>query len=408
VGSTLVIEELTGKKRKLELRRGGLPRQGAEWGGENRTPTEFFPGNPEGAQQVLGPTELPSEWEGFWRTTQLLRAKCVLDSVDINYAFTLADLFDEIRKTGPLLRVTWANEIQQTISTTGTLVQGREWKVVRIGRLASFKFKPVRMDDIGWSARFTWLGRGDTQQPAAGIGTDMFGMTNMLNSLSSNLRSMVAKMRMVDADGLVKVPSAFSLGQLEALVNAPNKMMNQLARVEVGFTSKLQQITRILQTARELPETIAARAQDIVNDSAGTLEAFCDELSRLSPEAMTAGQKQGSILRAAVGYGAVQSVAEVYAGACHEFAMKLRRVRSTDGRAEHSNSGGSSATQSDLLAVILPKQGQTISGIAIKYYGEDLGMQLCRANHLPLDTVEPPTRKPLIIPRKEVLLKVSI
>ncbi len=408
MGSTLVIEELTGKKRKLELRRGGLPKQGAEWGGENRTPTEFFPGNPEGAQQVLGPIELPSEWEGFWRTTQLLRAKCVLDSVDINYAFVLADLFDAIRKEGQLLRVTWANEIEQTISSTGTLVQGREWKVVRIGRLSSFKFKVTRMDDIGWSSKFTWLGRGDVQQPAAGIGDGVVGMTSMLNNLASNVRSMVAKMRMVDEDGLVKGPSAFNLGQLEELANTPNTMMDQLARVEVGITSKIQQVTGILQTVRELPETIAARAQDIANDSAGTLDAFCDEISRLNPEGMTVGQRLASVLRAASGYGAVQSAVEAYAGACHEFAMKMRRIRTTNGRAEDGNSAGNSATQSDLLAVVLPKQGQTISSIAIKYYGDDLGMQLCRANKLPLDTVEPPTRKPLIIPRKDVLLKVVI
>src|SRR3954466_4299054 len=133
--SSLTIEELTGERRKLELRGPGLPLKGAGWEGSQNVKTTWYPGNGiEATQQVLGPKEEPSEWEGEWNRTRLGRTPCLFTDgagtpTKVTAPSFLIDLMDDIRIRGTKLRVTWT-----VVDESGTPRASK----VREGRLEKF------------------------------------------------------------------------------------------------------------------------------------------------------------------------------------------------------------------------------------------------------------------------------
>lgn len=62
----LVIEQLAGARRRVELDADDLPDQGAESGVEQRVQTRWAPGAAEPVVQVLGPRHLPMTLRGLW------------------------------------------------------------------------------------------------------------------------------------------------------------------------------------------------------------------------------------------------------------------------------------------------------------------------------------------------------
>ena len=115
-GSEIAIEELTATEvgllpRKLVLRGPSLPFMGAEWATEQNVKTTFYTGNREGTQQVLGPREVPSTWQGEWRRTMLGHDPAAyFDEFGANNAIVsphiLREIVDSILIGGAKLRVT--------------------------------------------------------------------------------------------------------------------------------------------------------------------------------------------------------------------------------------------------------------------------------------------------------------
>lgn len=62
----LVIEQLAGARRRVELDADDLPDQGVESGIEQRVQTRWAPGAAEPVVQVLGPRHLPMTLRGLW------------------------------------------------------------------------------------------------------------------------------------------------------------------------------------------------------------------------------------------------------------------------------------------------------------------------------------------------------
>jgi hypothetical protein len=120
VGSSITIEETVtttpgGKPRRVVLVGAGLPFMGqADWGGESKIITTWYPGNGvEGSQQNLGGTLMPSTWSGEWKRTLMGRSPSVFtDETGTRRALVdpheLWLALDDIRKGGARLRVTWA------------------------------------------------------------------------------------------------------------------------------------------------------------------------------------------------------------------------------------------------------------------------------------------------------------
>lgn len=387
--STLVVQELLddgAQGRSVELRGSGLPFRPASWKASQRVVTTWYPGNPEGAQQVLGPQEMPSEWEGMWRRTLLGRTPAMLvdggSSQPIVFPSTLRELFDDIRIRGRRLRVVWS-------STDGAGTQIAP--IVREGRLAEFESPVDRQDDIAWRMRFDWAGRGGAQQRVVATrGGGLASAVTGVQAASDAATAAAVQAQLVARKASVPLgPTRFSLGQLEQLVDAPNKLLTGYTRSLTQLTSQLNQVAGIALKARALPAQLANTAIAFARNSVALANQFHDALARRPAELNALSTQLADLTRSTTYFWQATDAAHQVAAA----SARLRKsVTSSSLRA-----GTQSTTTT--LKVHVVKQGETLSSIAVFYYGNpDEAWQIARANRLPWTTTNKFPRRTLIIP----------
>lgn len=395
--SSIFIEELGGQKRTLTLLGSGLPLQGAEWGGEMVVDTSWNPGSPVATQQVLGPTEAPSDWEGQWRTNRLAALPCELTSSQGDQVIVLADALrdtmDSFRISGQLLRVTWISK------------PGR--KRVRTGRLTKFSSSDERADDLAWHATFTWIGRDNAAAVAISDADTTIADARAAALAATDAASQVEAQSIITANAQTPLgPTPFSLGQLEAIANGPRDLARQFARTVTSISSRINQLADIISTVRDAP---AAVLNQLVNASTSAIEAssnFVNAITRNGPETLSVDSRVASMLTASSYFSNIQDAAEtvaLQAAASRTAAARRRTAAARVGTDARSLTG-----PGDLRDVIVPRQGTTMLAISRQYYdGADLSYELSRANGLPGDTIVPP-RGPIIIPPREVLSRFRI
>src|ERR1700722_1773414 len=113
-GSVITIAETSGTQaRRVSLIGSALPDWGASWKTSQKVVTDWYPGNGTTAtQQVLGPREMPSTWEGQWRRNMMVRAPSSFGSAaqtdqPCATPATLRDFLDLVFFQGARLQVTW-------------------------------------------------------------------------------------------------------------------------------------------------------------------------------------------------------------------------------------------------------------------------------------------------------------
>lgn len=377
--SVVIIRELSGRRRTIELRGPAQPFQGANWGGQQRVVTTWYSGNPtEGTQQVLGPIEKESNWDGKWRTTQMVKAPSTFNEngreIALLEAFPLAQQLEDIFRLGSLLRVTWANK-------------GRS--IQREGRCAEWDFNYDRVDDIEWSMVWDWSGRGVRSQRA---------VSTRKNPVQQDLQSMALTALDVtvidDINGLASSrrntrlsANRFTLGQLENLAQAPLVTTRSFFRKAQQIADRVKRIGELIGTVRSLPFQIANQALDQANNAASIANNFVDEMSRRPPEANSTKAKVSNLTRTTSYFGDATTQAQL-------LARSARRLRA---RVESS-----AQQQNTILATHVTRQGETLQSISRKYYGTtDEAPTIARANRLPLNQTTLEARTILIIPTIE-------
>lgn len=387
--SSLILEELSGRRRKLTLVGPGLPLRGAAWSGEQRLVTEFYPGNTEATQQVLGPVEIPSDWEGVWNSTRLVSAPQSLSEagaeVQIVRAFPLYETFEDFVRSGSLLRVTW------------TADQGR--KILREGRVGPYSFKVDRADDIRWSAQFVWVGRGGSVTKVAprdeSVEAAMRATLQALTDLQSALAG--AAVRTLLPDVPTSLPR-FGLDDLQAIADTPSALLSGLTNSVSTLTGKVSRTVAILEQFKELPNQLRSQAALAASDTRITAKSVTTRISRLPSESWAAsGVSVGRSLRLMqLGIKARRTATVV--------ESRALAVESSARHAQTNNPAGrraNNADSEDALAVHLVTQGQTFASIALKYYGDaGLGGTIAKANGYPRHAVTPRLGARLLIPAK--------
>ncbi len=407
--SSLVIEEISGSKRRLVLKGGGLPLKGASFAAATVVVTTWNNGNPEGTQQVLTQQELPSSWEGVWRTTQLLTTPCEFHDGNgdhnVGLAFDLKGAMDLLRLGGQLLRVTWANEIQR-LNSNGSAGPLHTHKEVRLGRLVEFDARYSTLDDIQWSATFDWVSRGGTSQKSVQFnGEDLVAATRDAMQKQDAVSKAVAsaRLRALEADGFRRKNYAnqFTLGQLEQVVAAPLTIVDSFADAADAITNRFQKVGGLILQTRDTTLGMANRVFDVATNAVATATQFCDAISQKSPEQQVATSKLSTLTRTASYFSSVQTQSQLMEAANNRVAQQARRRRSM--LAGSSVAAANNPKSGDILATHIPRDGETMTSIANHYYKADLSEQLCRANGLPAWTIKPPSRIALIIPTRSVL-----
>lgn len=261
-----IIAEHTGLKRAIILRGRSLPYRGAAWGGQQQIDLSWFPGNPVGVVQVVGPRWKPLTITGKWKDTFLVDPKNAAELVNFpalapaatsvgaqfggntflggpaipsqraDRARALRDAITLLRKSGSLLRIEWGS-------------------LVRYGILTDDNFPHDREEDIDWELEFTIT--GDTaSQPKP-----------------------------------LPIPDLNALGLLKALLALLNELLNTLLS---ALYAQQQWLARIIGPINQIAS--------LINEIIGTLQDIASQ--RLRTPANVLGLLKGnmnSIVQSCVG-----------------------------------------------------------------------------------------------------------
>jgi len=308
------IEEQTGARRSVLLRGRALPYQGVAWGGEQRTKTTWYQGNPVATIQLLGPTLDPTEMHGTWKWRFLqnqvdLQGFPGIDAQNVTPTDMVA-VFDSIRDAGNDLRVTWGPN-------------------TRYGVLTKFKPSWIRLQDVEWEMEFTWVG-SEPIAPRAG------GITEQLPPLQSAQRNF-------DGQWVQSPLETFR----EYLFTAQTKVNS--VRSNMG---RLFDAVRVATAAVTLPAQIAAQA------NAATVS--------IAREAQSLTEQMGDIpYTYAQSSDRVVSVLEMQG---YRYGMDARS-REIEANARRQAKQFLDIVFPEAIAIIIVPQDTSLRAIAVTYYG---------------------------------------
>ncbi len=413
-GSTVTIEELSattpgGSPRQLILVGGALPFKGAEWGGDTRVITTWYPGNgTEATQQNLGPMELPSNWSGMWRRTHMGRLPIHYQDENgvprrVIEPFELYEILEAIRISGARLRVTWSVTGRRLL---GTSVTGKDEPVdrsiVREGRLKSLKINPDTEVDIAWQMTFDWMSRGGRQEKTSDVRRD----ADLSLASSATQQSISALDALVDSKVVSLLAtkrlsaSKFTLGHLETLANAP-KLAVDRAMAKLRFN--VNQFKRLATVARKLattPYALAGSVVDFARNTTAIANQFVNEFGRTPPELVSLKNKVSDLMRSQNHFGRIANQMAIAAREGAALDQRLRTLKIAAGNRGTISVRESSTTRAgDLVAIHVSKDGDTPIRVSSKYYSSpDHSDAILRANRLPLHTPRFRKGQILIIP----------
>jgi len=366
---------------------------GAEWGMKLSVVTTWYPGNgDEATQQVLGPQELPSRWNGEWNRTRLGRQPALYSDetgsqITMVDPTDLRDVLESIARAGRRLRVVWGvTSDTGDPSATGTLT--------REGRCTELKFKHTRVQDIEWEGNFEWQSRGTQTQKVSST------RANTVNSNSAAYQNKINALvaANVQASLQSQAPSNITLGQIEALANYPTALTNALAREVQQIASDVGTVVDIAATLASQPVQIANRAINLARNTVSEINSFYDELSEVPIEYMSLKTDVASICFAINTYYPQSDAARDAANVGQQFVIDLQQeIQSLDNvglinpqRLTNPNS---------VQQVHVCKVGDTPVSVSQEYYQTpDHAVDILRANKMSWYTPTFPPGKIVIIP----------
>lgn len=388
--STILIIETTGPLRRLQLNGPALPFQSAAWSGQQRMTTKWYTGNnAEGTQQVLGPIELPSDWEGFWRSTQLISCPSKFLDEDgsvsfITRASTLRDVVESIGQAGQRLQVVWSTgEVATVTDYNGGADSAR--KIVRVGRMKEWKFPHDRMDDIGWNMTFEWMGRGRTTQKAVALRgeNEEASRRNALMRLTDAVSQLTAT-NQITANKLLQMANSnatsLSLGDLENLARAPQMLVQSLLAPLQQVINRMQQLGNLVIALENMPFEIANQGLAVATSATGMLNRFIDTITSTPSEMLSMNNNVSQVLQAASFYGSTYANVEHAIDAAIEMEQNWRTAvaQPRDGGGRSPNA---TTIQASAISTYITKHGDTYAAISQRFYGTpDHSYAIARAN----------------------------
>ncbi len=402
MSSEVSIRELTGARRELRLRGAGLPLRGqADWGSHQRVVTTWPAGNGARAtQHVLGPIEAPTKLTGEWNTTRLLSQPCGFVDGDgperkVVIAHDLALLLEDIVRSGSLLRVTWITQLND--------VSGPR-EVLREGRALDFSIQPDTIDDIVWSVSFEWVSRGDRQQRAVSFETNEAESALFdINQAAFSVADALEGAKLATANRLIpKGAQPLTIGQFEQLANAPSTVFRSFAQAANLIGNRAKRIGDLVQSVRTAPYEVLTQALDVARNAQAVANQFVDAMTSTPPEEMTFNTSLSSVTRAASYFGDGTKQAQYMARQSTAAQQRLRAQQQAalaGGEQGKASSPLQTGPGKGDLQFYLTRPGDTLIGLALKFYGTEAGaIDIATANALRLTTAVVPPRMTLLIP----------
>lgn len=403
--SSVVIEELTGKRRRLELVGAGLPFQGASWGSRLVMTTSWNPGNGDDAtQHVLSASELPGAWNGEWNTTRLVSSPAKFrDGVGaseqkVARASSLREIFESIQKGGQRLRVTWAQ---------GTSLADR--RITREGLCEEVRWVITRADDIAWEMSWAWAGHGSRKQRATSLRNDKLAASfkeanAMLTDFQSELTGIALISEVANQIGSGDLP--LTLADLETIANTPQEFMRQLSQTATLVTSRFEAVASLVKTIATAPTTVLSQAIGIAENATTSFAQIVDDMGQVMPDAYSEVEGDAAALATAASFFAVgQDGAERVLGTMAKIKLDLRERQSA---LDPSSRVVDQAGPGGILDVYLSRQGDTFASVSLTFYATpDYAHVIASSNGFDDHEIAPPPGSTLIIPNLTPIRLVS-
>ena len=329
-----------------------LPYRNLVWEGRQRVKTTYYAGNTVATQQVMGPIELPSVVGGKWKDTFL----------GAGVAQGLADLFDNIRRAGALLRVEWGS-------------------FVRFGIMSRSRFQPDNVKDIAWEVEFEWRGQEDRVAPiisATGVQNPREGLSAMATTFSNAIDEI----------------NAFLEEPISTLVSFPQDILEE---IDLALSNTFTLIANINATAkgvtslRSLPRDILERGVAVGKAGANSMERLTDAVLDINLSALDARDDARDYL--------------------DSFDFLFKMLDATDeanDNAAETTSSLSGQLFPEIIATERLSPGTDLRDVALRHYGDpDVWFVIAQANGF-RDSIVPPAPsqtadlvpRPVDIPRR--------
>jgi hypothetical protein len=348
---TIKILEGRDKGTVISLSGRALPYRGTTWETEQRIKTTYYPGNPVGTQQVMGPIDKNTVINGQWKDTFLG------DGISRNLVTT----FDGLLRSGASVEVSWG---AYKNPVTGDLESSQELGVItRIGMVKRFKTSYDRtVQEVSWEAEFEWRGRDDVSVvPIEDTAVD----ENSIMYLGLELND------------LLGVLNSWRYGPLMTLMKLPGLISAALDGVESTINSAhdaLEAASVAVKRLTDLPTSIIERVEGIAF-SVASMKSILDHT--LNSVSMPMQHPKDT----ALGYwNAVLAIGDVFESSdkAGESASNLARTMG-DHRVPV------------VRAEVWPVPGTDLRDLAYEFYGDaDLWYVIADYNNLPSSAVPMP------------------
>lgn len=398
--SSFIIEELGGTKRSVTLYGPSLPFRGATWDHDTIMDTTWYPGNAkEATQQVMVPALMPSTFEGCWKRTQMGKIPCSFsengaEGKPITSPIFLRDLIYAIWTTAIRLRVTWSRPASSSKTP-------KTQKVVREGRIGNYKFKHGYADDVEWEIKFVWVSAGGSVQRV--VATRDSDLASELAQLDASLNDAVVTLMGTNGGAAQKKfvpPTSFSLGQIEALLNAPKAFADSVARKFLQISHQIGDVVDLINQVRGLPGELASSGLALAENTINVANQFVDEMSQRPAEENVAEMRLDTIARQAQFFGGQTNSAIEQSKKASLIAdtFRAKRAQSQGGSAQSVKTTSTTLSRT-ILAVHVTREGDTLPSIAKRYYkNASHSVDIAKTNHLPWHQVQMDPGQILIIP----------
>lgn len=256
---TLVIHELSGPdNRQVALAGRALPFRGSlKFIGEMRVEGTPYVGYPKVNQTVLGAQEQDTEMNGEWHdrflldpdeVSAVLRASVdspdpgtiALSRTELRTARDLCILFDDIRVSGRLLRVSWMH-------------------LQRLGRLTIFEQDWQNPHDVKWRMKFEWVGRDDQVGLPSPTRSTLVGLAQALSTGYVDLHQ---------ATNFDDVSDLMDAGYADSVDAAVGRMRATIDNIGSSIETRVSAATNALDSVRRalaLATEVRDQAQNLID-----------------------------------------------------------------------------------------------------------------------------------------------
>lgn len=365
----MTLEEISGERRKVVLTGRGLPYRPFTLRGSLRANVTWLNGSPEGSSTVLGAKEEPSSLNGKWCDKYLdvglpssagEAPPVTLNGIGVQRAYEAVQLFDSIRRSGSLLRVSWLF-------------------IVRVGHLSSFEMRILNSNDIEWSMDFTWLSQGDI--PGEAVFATQLSAGDSVSFVKSSFGLL----------DLISLPRGFGLltAFTNFLVDLVNGIQDLIYDLEDRLASLVRKVLSPIQAIRGLISVLSS-----IKSEARLMVDFLEgqvATNMIGERPKTASENPEFDDSAIVTF-AQRLEAEKYRRELLIWAKEMESVANEQKLQQEAQIEG------DIMGTYQTREGEDLRSVSAQFYGSPFEWRRI-AQFNSLTTIEVPPGTLLLVPK---------